>query len=668
MLLINFIRKASGVKTGYKSSPSSMLFFIVFTLSFSLGFAQNNKKALDSILNVASQKKTDSLQVDYLNAVFFNYSYSNPELSKLVILEAIKKSKAINNPYLLTRAYLRKGIYHDVVNQKDSALYMYDESLKLASINKDDNAIAAAFNNIGLIHWNNENYNEALDYYVKGLKIFETLNDARGQSSCLNNMALILAKLQRYKEAIYYNRQAIVLREKINDTYGLGASYTNISKDYSCIKQNDSAKYYLRKAIAIKKDIKDKRGLAIAYNNMGLILESEKKSDSAIYYLDEANTIYKTINAQKLRGENIIALGKLYLNAKNFTKAISCYLEGYELISEDDLDTKLRVYNRLGDAYFLSNDYKNATRFYQSSLLLQDTIIKRDMQVKTQEIFEKYNSAEKEKEILKQRAELAEQDLTIQKRNYQLFGVFGFALVLGLMGYLFYNQQKLKNQQLIKENELKDALLKIETQNRLQEQRLRISRDLHDNIGSQLTFIISSLDNLQYGYKIEDNSLKNRLESISKFTASTITDLRDTIWAMNKDEITFDDLKARIANYIEKAQNATDNMEFKLVFPENTKHLRSFSSVEGINIYRIIQEAINNSLKHAEAKTIEVTFKEVENVIELVVSDDGKGFDSNISHSGNGLNNIKSRVVDLKGIFNMDSRETGTKLIVKFPL
>src|SRR5690606_37512562 len=177
MLLINFIRKASGVKTGYKSSPSSMLFFIVFTLSFSLGFAQNNKKALDSILNVASQKETDSLQVDYLNAVFFNYSYSNPELSKLVILEAIKKSKAINNPYLLTRAYLRKGIYHDVVNQKDSALYMYDESLKLASINKDDNAIAAAFNNIGLIHWNNENYNEALDYYVKGLKIFETLND-----------------------------------------------------------------------------------------------------------------------------------------------------------------------------------------------------------------------------------------------------------------------------------------------------------------------------------------------------------------------------------------------------------------------------------------------------------------------------------------------------------
>ena len=72
---------------------------------------------------------------------------------------------------------------------------------------------------------------------------------------------------------------------------------------------------------------------------------------------------------------------------------------------------------------------------------------------------------------------------------------------------MFYNQQKLKNRQLQKENELKDALIKIETQNRLQEQRLRISRDLHDNIGAQLTFIISSIDYLKYGFEIKNEKL-----------------------------------------------------------------------------------------------------------------------------------------------------------------
>lgn len=74
--------------------------------------------------------------------------------------------------------------------------------------------------------------------------------------------------------------------------------------------------------------------------------------------------------------------------------------------------------------------------------------------------------------------------------------------IIKLIGFLVYNQQKLKNRQLHKENELRDALIQIETQNRLQEQRLRISRDLRDNIGAQLTFIISSIDNLKYGFNL----------------------------------------------------------------------------------------------------------------------------------------------------------------------
>ena len=100
--------------------------------------------------------------------------------------------------------------------------------------------------------------------------------------------------------------------------------------------------------------------------------------------------------------------------------------------------------------------------------------------------------------------------------------------------------QKMKTLQLQKENELKDALLKIETQNRLQEQRLQISRDLHDNIGAQLTFIISSVDSLKYAFADGNPRLEDKLNNISSFTKETIYELRDTIWAMNKEEITIE--------------------------------------------------------------------------------------------------------------------------------
>src|SRR5690606_22606248 len=110
----------------------------------------------------------------------------------------------------------------------------------------------------------------------------------------------------------------------------------------------------------------------------------------------------------------------------------------------------------------------------------------------------KYQTEKKEKEILIQRAQLAESRLKIERKNQLMMGMIGLALLGGLIGFQFYRIQRIRNKQLEKENHLKDALILIETQNKLQEQRLRISRDLHDNIGSQLTFIISSIDNLKY--------------------------------------------------------------------------------------------------------------------------------------------------------------------------
>lgn len=186
-------------------------------------------------------------------------------------------------------------------------------------------------------------------------------------------------------------------------------------------------------------------------------------------------------------------------------------------------------------------------------------------------------------------------------------GLGVLAVILSLLGYLFYSQQRIKNRQLQKENELKDALIKIETQNRLQEQRLRISRDLHDNIGAQLTFIISSLDNLKYGFQLPEK-LSNKLKSISEFTSTTIYELRDTIWAMNKNEISLEDLQSRISNFIDKANFATDRIKFD--FKSNASDDKNFTltSVQGMNVYRIVQEAINNALKYANAKNITVDF------------------------------------------------------------
>ena len=207
----------------------------------------------------------------------------------------------------------------------------------------------------------------------------------------------------------------------------------------------------------------------------------------------------------------------------------------------------------------------------------------------------------------------------------------------------------------------------IKTQNRLQEQRLNISRDLHDNIGSQLTFIISSIDNLKYVTKGADKKLKDKLTSISSFTSDTIFQLRDTIWAMNKSEITIEDLQARVLSFVEKAKQATNNsIDFK--FKSNVTNQAKLTSIVGMNLFRVIQEAINNAIKYANATKVNITVIEKNNQVTITIKDDGDGFDIKNVDLGNGLKNIEKRVSDIKGNVFIDSKpEKGTVVKVQIP-
>jgi len=147
----------------------------------------------------------------------------------------------------------------------------------------------------------------------------------------------------------------------------------------------------------------------------------------------------------------------------------------------------------------------------------------------------------------------------------------------------------------------------------------------------------------------------NQLTKISDFTKSTIIELRDTIWAMNNDAFSFDDLRSRIFNFIEKAQSAKEDIVFKFNVDERLKEMK-FSSVIGINLYRTIQEAVNNAVKYSDAKEIDVNITTQNQKILIEIKDNGKGFNQEIVESGNGLHNMKKRIEEVGGTFSIHSK------------
>lgn len=619
-----------------------LLFFSIF------GFSQN----LDSLLTVARKQQDDSIKIRLYNKIAFSYIFNDTDRAIDLIKEGKQLAKTANFNFGLTELVNTHGIYMDITGKSDSANFYFEKALKMSRDFGFENIESMCINNLGMFNWNRGNYNKALDYFFESLKMDESANRQRTTGTSFNNIGLIYQEMNLSEKALEYHKKALDVRLKFNMQNEQIASYNNIGINLKDLGRLDEAVVTFNKGIALAKEKNNRIDYYRLLDNLASTYYLKGDIDLALSTYLKALDKPKDFNADEkgmISSYNNIAA--LYNEKNNPEKALFYIKKGFNLVEKypeaELIATDLYLTN--AETQYMMNDYEKARVSKQKFIKLKDSIFSEINAKAIADLEIKYETEKKEKEILIQRAEIAEQDLIIQHRNYQIFGLIGLTVVLGLLGYLIYNQQELKNRQLKKESELKDALLKIETQNKLQEQRLRISRDLHDNIGSQLTFIISSLDNLKYAFDIKDQKLNTKLATISEFTSGTIYELRDTIWAMNKSEISFEDLQTRISNYIDKAHLYDSNIQFSFTVNENVEVSKKFTSVEGMNIHRIIQEAIHNSLKYAEASNIKVDVsKEVSNYV-FRISDDGKGFDLNKIKRGNGLSNMKKRAVEING-------------------
>ncbi|AGC75749.1 putative transmembrane protein [Nonlabens dokdonensis DSW-6] len=629
--------------------------------------SQAQQSIVDSLVQNAAVQITDSLKIDKLHKDFFKYVYSKPKVANQIADYTIANTKVENSPYQHAQSLIRKGIYYDVVSKKDSALLLYDRAMEIAAPRKDYISMGNVYNDKGLVYWNRDELELAMEQYVLGAEVFEKVDYDRGLSSIYNNMGLILYDLGRYTESKTSHLKALKIRERLKDTYGLGASYSNLSNVAKRLDQRDSTQYYMRKAIEIKKESNDKRGLAIAYQNLGIDFRDARVLDSAIFYSEKAQILYEEINNKRLSANNLVTLAEMFQLDGQYEKGIDRIKQGILLIKEDQHKQLAEMEVIKGRLHAYNKDFKESAAAYARALEHRDSYEETERTAQAQEYYEKYQSAQKEQEIAEQRAQLAENDLKLQRRNQTIYLLIGGAILIGLLGFFFMRQRQIKSEQKAKEKELELALAKIETQNKLHEQRLRISRDLHDNIGSQLTFLISSLDNLKYAQNLDANVTNSKLASLSGFTRNTIGELRDTIWAMNKNKISLEDIEERTTSMIAQF-NATNNDQIIWNVEFDAANVVIFNSVNGMHVFRIIQEAINNALKYAEANEISIYATSDDQDVHITIKDNGKGFELDNYQPGNGIKNMKERARLINSVLDLSSKkDAGTTIQFSIP-
>lgn len=569
----------------------------------------------------------------------------------LLFAQKTKKHQLISQSYSnLGGVYLRKE------NFKKSE-ESYQKAIQIRTANKDFEGVAKAKINIGNVLASKQDYVPATKYFIEAIQYFDGKNDTI-VSLTKGNLGLIFFEMKNFPKAIKYLEESTDFLKKNDMKQGLCHTYLSLGDVYLDKKDTLKALNSYKTSLENCKSCKDNLGISTLNQRIGAVHSAKGNSENAKKYYQISEKLLKELNSEIEQTNVMLSKSEDFIKQKKYSEAYELLLQVKKIHKEYESDRYLlETYKKL-TLVCMYQEMKDSSAFYFNQYTnLKDEKLKASVLEQTAELETKYQTAEKEKQLLQKEAEAKKKTTTIIILSL-------LAFFIAIVGFLIYRQQRLKNMQQKQEFELQSAIAQIENQNKLHEQRLAISRDLHDNIGAQLTFIISSVENLKFGFPTMETSIKNHLTKISDFTKTTIVELRDTIWAMNANEFTFDDLSSRIYNFIEKAQSVKENTTFKFSVDESLKNSK-FSSLEGVNLYRTIQEAVNNAIKYADATEVSVQVQPNENGIVIDISDNGKGFDLNTIDLGNGIVNMQKRIEEIGGVFKIKSELTkGTQITI----
>nr|WP_298988894.1 tetratricopeptide repeat protein [uncultured Polaribacter sp.] len=563
----------------------------------------------------------------------------------------------------LTSYYGDRGILDYYKGDYLNSGKRFEKALDLAIKEKNIEDIIRYSNNSALVLSKTGKNNEALDIYFKALKSAELEKDSVHIGLLFNNIANIYEDMNEQEKSLDLYKKSLEIKLKHGTFVQIVNAYFNVANRQLHIGEleNDStllvkAEKNYEKALEIAQEKNFGNGKLVGWEGLGKIELNKKNFIKSKEYFNKVLEVAKATKNKPYLNMANLSLAYIENDLKNHKKAEFYLKQSKDFVEKSgSITQKKQLYENLYIVEENKGNYKKAFEYLRKKNEIDETLTSNEIKEKISRYEVKYETEKKEKEIAQQKEQLLEQELAIKNRNLYAIIITSILLILGIIFFAIYKRNQFKRNQLQKEIDLKDALAIIKTQNRLQEQRLRISRDLHDNIGSQLTFIISSIDNLKFISKDANEKLKSKLATISSFTGDTIHQLRDTIWAMNKSEISIEDLHSRILSYIEKAKIAVPEVKIDVNYDIDKN--KSFSSLIGMNIFRTLQEAINNAIKYSESNTIEITLKNKKNNFVATVTDFGKGFAINSVELGNGLSNMEKRMSEIGGTIKITSEE-----------
>ncbi len=621
-------------------------------------------------------------------------------------------------------SYLHQAQIKMYDNELDSAIHFFQKAFKTKLERVISPYSALAYNDLGYTYGQKAEHNRETENLIKALNYYERLGDDGGAAMALSNLASMYDGLGDKQKALEYEKKSIAKRQE-TDIEGLAIGYCNICQMYMQSGNLKEAEYYQQLCLKFSRQSRIESKVVLGLITSGLLASS--KGDSRGSYEMEK----KVIEILEKSHSNDQMLAKRYLAAaigSGNLKEDSLITTGY-FKKAMDLSHKLNLRDNLKLIYYYytvfyktRGDYYNAYDNYKKYIVYKDSLNSAETKLTIAELETKYQTEKKDNEISrlnntqkitqleidKQKAviegnilqaqkkqneidllakttelldikikhqdeqlekslliaknndqalKLAEQDKQLKERQLkqqrQLRNILvGAVLLLATLGIVVFNRYQLKK--------------KLEQQEILLSVRNNIAKDLHDEIGSTLTSIKILSEVSQTNLQKDQHKTSLLLKKITEQSSQMQQGMSDIIWAIKPDNDKLENMLIRMREYIAQT---LEPKGIATVFEIDEKVLQEVISMEQRrDFFLIFKEAINNVAKYAQCRKVMIRLMSANGNINLIITDDGIGFNIKQTGSSNGLKNMQERARAMNGNLNIQSTPgKGTLIDLKIP-
>jgi signal transduction histidine kinase len=657
------------------------------------------------------------------------YALYNKGDEKKAYTKAHSILKSAKNNRSIACADLLLAYYFNERAAIDSSIYYTNKALKFNTTVNDSlknrlfglgyNLLAINYKNRGLLE-------ESKKWHIKGIQVSQKYNEKNLYYTHTHGLAKTYSDLGDYKKALELFKKCLEYKEDEEIILG---SYINIGDIYSEMKEYDTGNSYYKKGKALCEKTNNNQGRAIILLGLGANYQLQHKLDEALKMFQEAIVI---ADKGELNQIAVLArgnVGEVYFDQKKYNEAKIIFSEGVQkAVQFGFLQNQIHFYDELRKIAIAQEDYKNAYTFLGKSNQIKDSISNLQKIKEIKELEVRYQTSEKEKAIkqlefenetkklmvenqaealknmslqeeitnkinknrilffqnssekkrneislLKKDQQLKALEISQQKKT-RLFTIMAFlVLLIPVFGLLFQYYKRLKAQRLLnakqaeissqkidgilKEQELKMIKASISGQDK---ERQRISQELHDSIGGNLAAIKLQLNHLS------DGSFSN-IEKINMQLDETYQQVRNLSHTLIPKKFSHNKFCEVLESYLNNISAASKLKISFLTFPK--KDIDEMNEDIQVEVFKIIQELLTNTIKHAKASQIEIQLNLIKDDLNVLFEDNGIGFNPENYNKGIGFINLEARINKLNGTFVIDSKpKRGTIANIEIPV